>query len=146
MAAVTAQMQGMFMYIGISEIMAEIWFPPQMTSMAPTSTLGEAMPISTPMEHEIAIEDSDITKDSPALDNNAVDGTPAVAQSTAMPVATAIRLAIATQRQRELGKDNFPTFNGSYKEQFVNVPVFLINYKHGKHHCSQGSAYACDDQ
>ena len=50
-----------------------------MTSMAPTSTLGEAMPISTPMEHEIAIEDSDITKDSPALDNNAVDGTPAVA-------------------------------------------------------------------
>lgn len=34
---------------------ADIWFPPYMTKMAPTSTEGETTPITTPAAHDVAI-------------------------------------------------------------------------------------------
>jgi len=46
----------MFKIVGIIGI-AEIWFPPYMTRMAPTRTEGEATPINTPAALETAIMD-----------------------------------------------------------------------------------------
>lgn len=43
--------------------MAEVWFPPYMTKMAPTRTEGAATPIRTPAEPDTAIMDRLIVND-----------------------------------------------------------------------------------
>ena len=49
-----------------------------MTNIAPTSTEGEATPISTPTAHDTAIIDKLVTKDCPALLKTEVDKDPVV--------------------------------------------------------------------
>ncbi len=57
---------------------ADIWFPPYITKMAPTSTDGEITPISTPAAHDVAIMDRLMDSDWNALLKTASESVPMV--------------------------------------------------------------------
>ena len=93
---VNASALPMFSNVGIREI-TEIWFPPYMTSIAPTRTEGDTMPMNTPAEHETAIIERLIAKDCAVFLRIDAGIAPVKIQSAATPTTTAIKLAIATQ-------------------------------------------------